>query len=288
MKNKLKNQIVGAIKALMHKKKLSQNDWAKQNSDIISASHLSNVLNPDKWDKVSEGIWQALKSRVLSITWEVFETSNFKHIQRACLDAQTACRTVSISAYTGAGKTTALTQYADRTPNCWYLVVRSGYSRRDLISRIAETMGLISGGRTVDLMDSIIAKLTTTKDSLLIIDSISRLNKDSAYQAISDLAEAIEHRAGLVLAGTEFLKQYMVRCCKVNKRGFRELMRRIYAWVVCLDFGHKTVKSEVAQICKEHGITEPQLVAKILADSTNFGELRSAIGRMKTYIQRKA
>ena len=287
MEDSVKNQVMEAIKTQMAQKNLSQNEWARQNSDVISVPHLSNVLNPEKWEKVSSATWQALKNKMLPGTWDVFETSNYLSIQRACADAQTNHRTVAVSAYTGAGKTTALMQYANRTPNTWYLVVRSSYSRKDLIYRIAEAMGVPSEGRTIEVEDAIINKLTGTPNALLILDSVSKLNKDASYQFIGDLAEAIEQRAGLVIAGTEFLQKYVERCCEYNKRGFRELRRRVYAWVNCPDFSTDKVKAEVVAICAENNINDPAQVAKIMSDSTCFGSLKSAIERMKVHNQRK-
>lgn len=283
MENSVKSQIVAAIKLQMEQKGLSQNEWARQNSHMVSVPLLSNVLNEQKWDKVGESTWNMLKHKLLAREWDVFETNNFVKIQRACADAQENHRTVAVSAYTGAGKTTALTEYAAQTKNVWYLVLRSSYCRHDLIQRIANAMGIQAGGRTIDMEDAIIAKMISTPNSLLILDSVSKLTKDATLQFIGDLAEAVEHRAGLLIAGTEFLKEYIDRCVHYNKRGFRELNRRIFAWVSCADFSSEETKAEVVAICEANGITEPAYVAKIMADSTCFGSLKSAIERMKLH-----
>lgn len=286
MENSVKSQIVEAIKSQMAQKGLTQNEWSRQNSDVISVSHMTNVMNEERWDKVSDSVWTALKGKLLSQDWDIYITDNYSRIQRACADAKNNHRALAISAYTGAGKTTALTAYANNTPGTWYLVVRSSYSRKDLIYRIAEAMGIqLSSGRTIDVEDAIIQKLIKTPNSLLILDSVSKLTKDAPLQFIGDLAEAIENRAGLVLAGTEFLKEYIERCVRFNKRGFRELNRRIYAWVRCIDFNSTENKKEVVGICEACGIKDPARIAKIMADSTCFGSLKSAIERMKLHLQ---
>ena len=283
MDNSLKKQIVEAIKSQMAQKKLSQNQWARENSDVISVAHMSNVMNERNWSKVSTGVWQALRGKLLSQDWDIYITRNYSKIQRACEDAQDNHKTIAISAYTGAGKTTALKSYVQNHPNVWYLVLRSSYSRKDLIYRIAEAMGIQSGGRTIEVEDAIIQKMTTTPNALLILDSVSKLTKDASLQFIGDLAEAIEHRAGLVIAGTEFLKEYIDRCCRFNKRGFRELKRRVFAWVQCDDFHSNKNKQEIIAICQATGIKNDAQIAKIMQDSSCFGTLKSAIERMKLH-----
>lgn len=286
MDNPVKKQIVEAIKSQMAQKKLSQNQWARENSDVISVAHMSNVMNERNWSKVSDSVWNALRGKLLSQDWDIYITNNYQKIQRACDDAQSNHKTIAISAYTGAGKTTALTSYMKSRPNVWYLVLRSSYSRKDLIYRIAEAMGIQSGGRTIEVEDAIIQKMTTTSNALLILDSVSKLTKDASLQFIGDLAEAIEHRAGLVIAGTEFLKEYIDRCCRFNKRGFRELKRRVFAWVQCSDFHSNQNKKEVVAICQACGIESDIQISQIMRDSTCFGTLKSAIERMKIHNQR--
>lgn len=297
MENSLKKQIVEAIKAQLAQKNLTQNGWAQENYSRtgVSAPHMSNVMNEEKWDKVSENTWQTLANLLLPQRgWIIHPTHNQRTFLGACNDAKNNKRFIAISAYTGAGKTTALTYYAETSPNTWYLVLRANFSRRDLVQRIAEVMGIrITGNRTLDYEDAIIQKMCSEKNALLILDSSSKLEKDSTMRFIGDLAEAIEHKAGLVIAGTEFLKSDIERGLRLNKRGYAELNRRIYVWLnsplgshqdgktAVPAFMSKETRAEVLEIIKSNGITEQAYITKILEDSKDFGTLRSAIERMK-------
>lgn len=280
MDNNLKDQIANSIRKEIDLKKMSQNQWAKENE--ISKSHMSNILNADNWEKVGERIWTKLAGLVLQQGWGLFETSNYKITTKACQDAQKNNRLNAIYAYTGAGKTTALEDYKKSNPNVWYLVCRSSFGTKDLVYRIASAMGIQpKGGRTIDVEDQIIDKLISTPNALLILDSVSKLRKEAALQFIGDLAEATEHRAGIVIGGTEFLRTHFEKMVQRDKRGFREFDRRIYAWTRLKDFASAPVQKEIVNICMQQGITNPEQIRLIKAKATCFGTLKSCVDKLR-------
>ena len=216
----------------------------------------------------------------------VYKTKNLQIIHNACQDAQLNKRVVAIGAYTGAGKTTALKQYDSTNANAHYLVCRSSFGVKDLAIRIARAMGVQSkGGRVLDVEDAIIDQLNSGTDSLLILDSVSKLRKDAALQFIGDLCEATENKAGIILSGTEFFSEYMEKMVSRNKRGFREFDRRIFAWANVPRFKDEKVQKEAIKICQEHGIWENSKITRILKEATCFGTLFSAINRMQRAIK---
>lgn len=280
-----KKQIMTAIMAEMKAKSLSQNAWAAKKG--ISKSHLSNVLNPDKWDFVGDRTWNELLGKVEATTSEnkIQNTSNVRMINNACADAQRNRRVVAIAGYTGAGKTTALKNYDANNANTHYVVCRSSFGTKDLLMNIAASMGVqAKGGRALDLEEAIIEHINHTPDTLIILDSVSKIRKDAALQLIGDLCEATEGRAGIIIAGTEFLHDYISKAVQRNKRGFREFNRRIYAWTHLPIFKDNKVQAEAVQICKDNGIWIDEQIQKIVKTATCFGSLYNGIDRMKKAI----
>lgn len=287
MKLQQKKQIAAAIEKEIAHKDMSQNAWADEHG--ISRSHMSNIRNQENWHKVGQRTWDKLSDAVSATinSSSIQETSNLLTIQTACRDAQKHNRTVAIAAYTGAGKTTSLMDYASLNPNTYYVACRSSFGTKDMAMRIAQTMGVqAKGGRAIDLEDAIIERLRNSPQSLLILDSVSKLRKDAALQFIGDLMEYTEHRAGIVLAGTEFLQDYITKQVERNKRGFRELNRRVYAWVRLPAFHSNEVQVEAKQLCQQQGIWEEKKIKHILNKSTCFGSLINSIDRMKKAVKR--
>lgn len=277
-----KKQIVSLIKAEMKAKRMTQNAWADKKE--IGKSHMTNILKPENWGKVGKRTWLKLANKVaaVSIASELYPTSNMRIMKAACEDAKNNKLVVAISAYTGAGKTTALMDYDSTGFNTHYLVCRSSFGVKDMAINIAASMGIqAKSGRTIDIEDAIIEKMNNTPESLLILDSVSKLRKDAALQFIGDLCEATENKAGIVIAGTEFLNDYISKMVQRNKRGFRELNRRIYTWTSLPNFNSGKVQKEAMAICKDHGIWEQRKIEMILKSSTCFGSLYNSINRMK-------
>lgn len=286
MENDQKEQIRQSIKAEMTAKGLSQNGWAEKKG--ISKSHMTNILKPQNWDKVGVRTWNDLANKVaaVSIGSELYPTSNMRIITAACQDAQKNKRVVAISAYTGAGKTTALMNYDSTNFNVHYLACRSSFGVKDMALNIANSMGVqAKSGRTIDIEEAIIEKMNNSPESLLLLDSVSKLRKDAALQFIGDLCEATENKAGIVIAGTEFLSDYMAKMVQRNKRGFRELNRRIYAWTTLPNFSHARVQKEAIEICKSHNIWNEEQIKRILKSSTCFGSLQNSINKMKKALE---
>lgn len=280
MHKERKRAIVRAIKQSRQNKQLSQNAWAKQHN--ITPSTMSNIMNEHNWDKVGDEMWQRAFLAVQHLMrGDQYNTHNLRQIKQACQDAQRHHRTVAVVGYTGGGKTTALKEYTAQTSDTYYVVCRSSFGVKDLVSKIAATMGVqAKGGRTIDLEEAVIERLSNNPQSLLILDSVSKLRKEATLQFIGDLAEAIEHRAGLLLAGVEFFKDHMDKMVVRNKRGFREFNRRIYTWTFLRPFKSDECQADATQMCYNNGIIDPKKIAAILQSASCFGTLDSGIKRM--------
>lgn len=280
MKNERKEQIVAAIKKEMKQTETSQNVWAKQ-SGILSAATLSNILR-GRWENVSEEMWTALEALALSYDWGYYPTVNANTIEAACQDAQRNNKFNVITAYTGAGKSTALNYYKRNNQNVYMLTCRSSFGAKDMASRIVQAIGIqTTGSRLIDVEDAIIRHLISTPNCLLILDSVSKLRKDAALQFVGDLAEAIEGKAGLLVAGTEYLRDYVQKCVRVNKRGFRELNRRVFHWTSLEGFNSQTMQRNAVQICRDQGITKEAQIKMILKQARCMDSLKAGIEKMQ-------
>lgn len=275
-----KQRIVEAINTEMNATNASQNKWAAKHG--IGRSSMTNIMNSNNWDKVGKTTWTKLHAMVQHILQKpkLYPTTNSKDIKKLCALAQTDHRVMAVTGYTGAGKTTALEQYASNHENAHYLVCRSTFGVKDLVIRIADVMGInAKSGRVIDIEQAIIDTLLNSPKSLLILDSVSKLRKAAALQFIGDLCEAIEHKAGIVLAGTEFFEDHMRKMVRRNKLGFREFNRRIYTWLHLKPFNNTKIQKEARAICEARGIYQQSQITNILSNSGCFASLSNNIDK---------
>jgi hypothetical protein len=89
-------------------------------------------------------------------------------------------------------------------------------------------------------------------------------------QLIYDLTEG---KIGIVLAGTPFLQDYVLKMCAKDKMGFRELNRRIGYWLVL----EKPQVNEIKHLCNLNGIIDNKAIRFIASKASNFGTLKEIV-----------
>jgi DNA transposition AAA+ family ATPase len=158
--------------------------------------------------------------------WRIYETANMKSIIEMCDDAATQKKFVAMAGYTGAGKTTALRSRAKKHASSWYVLGTTIATQRTFLTAILRAMGISEGNTVQDKMSLIVREMNSRPDALLIIDDAGKLT-DNILRLIQSIYDETEHNAGIVIAGTQYLKTYITRGAAMDKRGFRELARRI-------------------------------------------------------------
>jgi DNA transposition AAA+ family ATPase len=248
---------------------MSQNQLAKQMG--VSAATVISIKTED-WEKVSDKMVSQLRAYFRLDNWGLRKTHNFEVINALCEDAAGNRRFLAVAGYTGAGKTTALRYYAQHHAATFYVLATVVHTKRTFLKAIQQSMGLNEGHSIWELMDSIIRKLKSLPGALLIIDDGGKLSQ-TCMRLLQVIYDETEYSAGIVLAGTEYLKDEIDRQARRNTMGYRELQRRIAYWQPL----HRPAKKVVTAICQDYGISEPTAVSFINEHAADYGTLRNLI-----------
>lgn len=273
MNTQTKLTISTEIQKLLSTKTNYQNQLSKKIG--VSAAHLINIKDQNKWAQVSEKTWNKLAVFLgLSKQWSVVGTTNFDWTIAACKEAQTNKGIIGVAGVSGYGKTTALKHYAANNPNAFYKLTDYLERTGDFLRSTASVIGVDPTGSPRIVLQNIVNKLNNMKDPLLIWDDAGKLS-DNNFKNIQLLYDATEGNAGFIIAGTLSLKQYIDKMTLKGKAGFDELSRRIEYWQIL----KAPAIEEVKFICDNQGITDEKAVYYIYNTAKNFGTMESLIRR---------
>lgn len=270
-----KERIVLQIKQYQLNKELSQNKLATEIG--ISPAQLSNVMNEDKWHKVSDEKWQSLANRFLPNDWQILPTSNLTAVKRICEDAQYYSESFFLLEHTGSGKTEGLRQYAKDTPNAYLITCNQLMSRKDLLRAILQTLGITTSGRIIDLMEIVIEHLSRMEKPLLLFDETDKLT-DGCLLVLKVIYDRLEFKCGFVNAGTEALEIRVRKNALKDKIGWQELKRRFFQNVKRLkkfNIKDPVIANEIQAICEANSITMPSQIETVKNKASNFGDVRT-------------
>lgn len=248
---------------------ISQNKLAEQIG--VSAATLINVRRGE-WTNISEQMLMRLRAHFHLNDWRIYETANMKSITDMCEDAASHKKFIAMAGYTGAGKTTALRSRAKKHANSWYVLGTTIATQRTFLTSILRAMGISEGTTIQDKMTVIVREMNSRPDALLIIDDAGKLT-DNILRLIQIIYDETEHNAGIIIAGTQYLKSYITRGAVMDKRGFRELARRITYWQPMT----LPSKKEIAFICKDYGIIDSNAIRYCQSQIMDYGTLRNII-----------
>lgn len=266
--NDLKVQLQNEIQEALNSG-VSQNKLAEKIG--VSPATLINVKRGE-WDNISNEMLMKLRGYFRINDWKTYETTNMKAIMELCSDAANGKKFMAIAGYTGAGKTTALNRYASKNPEAYYVLATTIMTQKSFLTEILRSMGISEGQSIDDKMALICKEMNKGSKSLLIIDDAGKLN-DNNLRLIQIIYDATEDNAGIIMAGTDYLADYITRGAIQDKRGFREIKRRISFWQPVF----KPTKGEIAHICQEYGIMDPKAISYIQQEMRNFGDIKNIV-----------
>lgn len=250
----------------------SQNEAAKQLG--ISPAHLINFRKGD-WEKVSQkGFNQMLALAGLS-GWKPVMTDNLKIAYAILQEAQDNSRFLVLTGATGFGKTTTCRLYADKTSKAYYLHADSEMNKSRFLLGICQAVGVSSndaGTNSGQRLNAICNKLNSEEKPLLIVDDAGKLS-DTNLRMMQIIYDRTEGRAGILLAGTEFLKKNIDKKARQDKMGFRELRRRVAYWQELETIPMRDVRA----ICEQNGIIDTQAIKYLTNSCKDFGTLKNMI-----------
>lgn len=271
MEAAIKTEIHARVLSQIAEKNLSDADAAKQIG--MSASYLWHIRH-NKWDSISDTMWMkaATWCGYSFNRWATASTPQLNSIVNLLLDAQENCRMMAIASPTGIGKTTGINYYYQSARNTYKVLCTVTMSRKDFLRAVQEAMGIDQEGSLHSRIESIIEKLNSAPNSLLILDDVGKLN-DGCLRLIQVIYDRTEGRCGIVLAGTEQLKKYIFKMASKDKLGFRELKRRIAYWETLMPVSQRAVET----ICKQFNIQDKDCISFCMRTCNNYGTLRELL-----------
>jgi len=250
----------------------SQNEAARQMG--LSSAHIIN-FREGAWDKISHRQFMSIAAMAGIDSWRDCQTTNLAIASGILAQAQQYSRMLALSGYTGSGKTHALRLYARKTPKAYYVLADSEMNKKRFLNAILQAIGVRpddSGVNTGEMLDAITRKLNGEVSPLLVIDDAGKLS-DSLMRIIQVIYDRTESRAGIVLAGTEYLKESIDSKARRNKMGFRELKRRVAYWEEMAGLSMADVKA----VCEANGVGDPGAISYFYNNVSDLGTLRNMI-----------
>lgn len=274
------NKIVAAIEAHIINTGDSQNALAAK-LDISAAT--VTAIKQGKWQNISPAMWNKVASFFeLREDWQLFATPNFNRVTKLCDDAQQQHKMLAVAAFTGSGKTTALREYVRKSPNAYYFLCTAVMGRKEFVRGVLRSMGLEDAGNIAACIQTICERLNEASSPLLILDDAGKLG-DSILPVIQIIYDATEFRAGIVLAGTEYMKSYIDKMAGKDKKGFRELKRRIQFWQSLV----RPSKAVISQFAQQHGVVEETAITYIVRTVSDYGTLRNLLSNARQAVALK-
>jgi DNA transposition AAA+ family ATPase len=189
-------------------------------------------------------------------------------LQDLCADAQRLGQARAVSFRPGSGKTHAAKHYASNHPEVFYFNCESGMSKPRLLKTMSKAMGLEQSWNMEEMLDSIIDKISSMANPLLIFDEFDELS-EKALRIFKDLYNRIT-RCGFVLVGGVGLKKRITIGAKNAKQSYQEILSRLGGEFIPLqDSNIKTV----AKICQANGVANTEQIQTIFKQSN--GDLRA-------------
>lgn len=247
----------------------------------ISPAQLSNFRD-GKFEDVSEAMTNKLHSALRIATWKIRETEPFRLISALCIDARENQRMVAISAYTGVGKTVTLEWIQAHEAEAFYVLCTSVMSQREFLRAIQKGLGIDREGSKTAMIDAICQKLISASAPLLMLDDAGKLS-DPNLRLLQIIYDSTKGAAGIVIAGTEYLKKNIEKRARTDSMGFRELKRRIGYWLTDLATPSPQF---ISACCSDYGITDPASLKFIIDRATDYGTVYNIITNAAMAAQR--
>jgi len=208
---------------------------------------------------------------------QLVATVNFQTVHKVANDAKRNHKLTCIIGYTGAGKTTALTNYSENNRNVYYLKCIKSMRPKQFFRKLIQEMGLSYSGSIYEMIERISEELNSKKNPLIIIDEAGKLTQ-TVLMYLHDLRNLTEGSTGMLLAGVEYFKTNLEKWVDRQKEGMPEFYDRIMYWQ---ELKYPT-KSEVRAICEAYGINDAEIVGE-LAKLRSYRKINNEIENIKQF-----
>jgi DNA transposition AAA+ family ATPase len=248
---------------------------AKAANDLkdVSEATVIQMLN-NKWKDISNQMWVNVGKQV---GWnvkhiEIVETQDVRTMVEFFTIAREEGANFGITGSQGSGKTFTGQWYANinKKEPVYHVSCCEYWNKKMFLGEILAQMGINNTGYNVgEMMGAIVSNLRRQHEPLLIFDEIDKVSDNVLYFYIT-LYNELKGLCGIVMLGTDYLSKRIERGVARNTKGFKEIYSRLGSKFITLD---GTDKSEVAEICKAHGITDGLDITEIV--NSYKGDLRA-------------
>lgn len=231
------------------------------------------LLGTRKWLRIAQRVgFQFLAEQ----RWATAETSTYRVIRRQLELCSKSGLCAIFCDEAGLGKTHAVREYCDRTPNAFYINGGSHPRKVAFIRALAVAVGINPDKMTLEeaLADTM-TYLKALKHPVVVVDEAGDLHNNT-YLLLKRLYNELEFHCGIYLVGARGLKKRIDSAVRNRTNGFEEVFSR---------FGGKytTVLPEAPKERREFLREEKRLVAQAngLTDTEKLNRLLATDGDLR-------
>jgi type II secretory pathway predicted ATPase ExeA len=206
---------------------------------------------------------------------QIFELTNYSHIQKLCDYAQSNSKFLIIAGETGSGKTEGLLSYSLKDlENIKYIRLRKSMTATDFFSEIAKAYDFKYRKKSFYCFMNWISDYIKESDQkhLLIIDEGGMFSHEQ-LGLIHELRDLTEDNLGIILAGPKYFVEKLEGWNSSKINGVPEFFRRINKIIPLEDL----TKEEIIGVCNAYSITSKKDINNRFMKMNNIGDLTNSI-----------
>lgn len=258
MTNEQKKQVRDAL--VRYASSYATQQEASDSLQGISVSTISLVKN-NNWELLSERLWHHIARQVgfYCGEWQPADTSTYLLLRILFSDAQHYSMMYGISIAEGLGKTFTAGHYTRENNDVFHLSCSEDYNRKSFIAALAANAGLDVKGTVPELMRQLTTCIEEKEEPMIILDDAHKL-KDRVLHLVVMLVNMFAGKAGIVLMGTEQLRERIIEGVRLKKAGFEEIYKSIGRRFITLT---TLAPRDVELVCRANGVHDDEVIKQI-------------------------
>lgn len=225
----------------------------------VSSATVSQIINR-KWELIKDEMFIKIASTLNYDFggWQIAEIGNYKQLKQVFTSAKSKSMFIPVSNRAGSGKTAAVKEFVKqfRGQNVYSIQCRE-WAKREFLKELCSTLGIETprGIVSIDMLGQLVINFfekRTGLKPLLIIDEADKL-KAPALRFLIPLFNALEDHLGVVILGTENLKNEIKKGVRLNRKGYDEIDSRFGRSFIEL---YGATKNDIVKICKANGLDD--------------------------------
>lgn len=261
------------IKQLIEiQKKHKLTDAIISNKIGIAATTYTALISGDIDYDPGTDIWRLVDKYLEELNQEIYETELVKKMYRVLKTTYEDKEISVVTSVSGAGKTTAISQFCKTNPNAVHIRVVEIMTSKYLLEMMMKELGNPAMGMTNQFMYETVSELLIKKPMLVVIDEAERL-KVSQLELLRDLYD--QGHMGLALVGLKSLT-VLLQKGRSLKEDLTQLYSRVGYHQILDVLKPNDVKMIFASKFGRHDVSE-RVMAALASKYKMKGSLRAII-----------